>query len=241
MIIIPAIDLQNGEAVRLYKGDYAQKTVYSQDPPALAAGFEEMGAKYLHIVDLDGAKQGNVENLKTIQAIRRRVKLPIQVGGGIRSAETVDMYLNEIKIDRVILGTAAVSRPEFVREMIDKHGAERIVAGVDARNGQVSVAGWLSDSGVDYLTFIKELAKLGARYFVVTDIGKDGTLTSPSWEMYENIRHSDPSLNIIVSGGVSGEGDIEHAADYYGVIVGKAYYEGRVDLARCIQAYSRNN
>ncbi|MCL2009543.1 MAG: 1-(5-phosphoribosyl)-5-[(5-phosphoribosylamino)methylideneamino]imidazole-4-carboxamide isomerase [Synergistaceae bacterium] len=227
-MIIPAIDLQNGEAVRLYKGDYAQKTVYSKNPAELAKEFEKMGAKYLHVVDLDGAKSGLTPNVEVIRKIRENVGIPIQVGGGIRNAETVSLYLDELKITRVILGTIAVKNPEFARDMIEKFGAERIVVGVDVKNGRVLTSGWTEDCGVDYLDFIERLKRMGVKYIVATDISKDGTLTSPNWEMYEKIK----GVNVIVSGGVSCEGDIGKARDYYGVIVGKAFYEKKVDLAK---------
>ena len=230
MLIIPAIDLQNGEAVRLYQGDYSQKTVYSSDPVAIARGFQDMGARYLHVVDLDGAKDGNTANIETIRKIRAAISIPIQLGGGIRSAEIVAMYLDEIGIDRVILGTIAIKDPGFVREMLEKHGAEKIVVGVDVRNGMVSTAGWLEDSTVDYLEFIESLKGMGVKYIVATDIIKDGSLTSPNWEMYEKIK----GINFVVSGGVSCEADIERAQGYYAVIVGKAYYEGRVNLEKCL-------
>jgi len=231
MLIIPAIDLLNGQAVRLHQGDYAQKTVYSADPAALAAGFEKMGARYLHVVDLDGAKVGSAANLKAIAAIRARVETPVQVGGGIRDAATVARYLEELCIDRVILGTVAAEDPDFLGEMIARYGSERIVVGVDVRDGEVATAGWLRSSGLDYLAFIEQLKGLGVRYIVATDISKDGTLTGPNWEMVEKIE----DVNVIVSGGVSCREDIEKARAYYGVIVGKAYYEGKVDLEACLQ------
>ena len=234
MRILPAIDLLGGQAVRLYKGDYTQKTVYNADPAAQAKLFADMGAQYLHVVDLDGAKGGNAANLHSIAEIRAQTALSIQVGGGIRTAETVSQYLNELKIDRVILGTVAVDDPGFVRRMIDEYGAARIVVGVDVREGRVATSGWLADSGLDYLDFIEQLKAIGVRYIVATDIQKDGTLTSPSWEMYERIS----GMNVIVSGGVSCEDDIEKARGYYGVIVGKAYYEGKVDLRKCLQRES---
>jgi len=230
MLIIPAIDLQNGEAVRLFQGDYSQKTVYSNDPVAIAQRFQEMGAKYLHLVDLDGAKDGNTANIKTIRNIRKAINIPIQLGGGIRNAETVAMYLNEIKINRVILGTIAVKDPAFVQEMITTYGPEKIVVGVDVRNNMVSTAGWREDSTTNYLQFIENLKALGVKYIVATDIIKDGSLTSPNWEMYEKIK----GIKFVVSGGVSCEADIEKARDYYAIIVGKAYYEGRIDLEKVL-------
>jgi phosphoribosylformimino-5-aminoimidazole carboxamide ribotide isomerase len=229
MLIIPAIDLQNGEAVRLYQGDHAQKTVYSQNPAELALGFQRMGAQYLHIVDLDGAKDGNTANLDTIRKIRAAVKIPMQLGGGIRNAETVSMYLDDIGINRVILGTIAVSQPEFVQEMLAKHGAEKIVVGVDVRANTVATEGWLADSGMNYLEFIETLKSFGVKYVVVTDITRDGTLTNPNWEMYKKIE----GINVIVSGGVAEEDHFRKAANYYGIIIGKAFYEGKVDLKKC--------
>jgi phosphoribosylformimino-5-aminoimidazole carboxamide ribotide isomerase len=231
MLIIPAIDLQNGEAVRLFQGDYSKKTVYGSNPAAIARGFQNMGAKYLHVVDLDGAKDGNTANIETIRKIREAISIPIQLGGGIRNAETVAMYLNEIKIDRVILGTIAIKNPAFVREMLTKHGAEKIVVGVDVRDGMVSTAGWREDSDEHYLRFIESLKTMGVKYIVVTDIIKDGSLTSPNWEMYEKIK----DINFVVSGGVSCEADIKKAKNYYAVIVGKAYYEGKVDLKKMLK------
>ena len=231
MLIIPAIDLQNGQAVRLYQGDYSQKTVYSSDPVAIALGFQKMGAKYLHLVDLDGAKDGNTANIETIRKIREAIDIPIQLGGGIRNAETVAMYLNDIKINRVILGTIAITDPTFVQKMLAAHGAEKIVVGVDVRHGKVSTAGWREDSTVDYLQFIESLKNMGVKYIVATDIIKDGSLTSPNWEMYEKIK----GINFVVSGGVSCEADVERAGDYYAVIVGKAYYEGKLDLEHLLK------
>ena len=236
MFIIPAIDLLDGQAVRLYKGDYAQKTVYSQNPPELAAGFEEMGARYLHVVDLDGAKSGDTTNVETIRKIRERLTIPIQVGGGIRNSATVSLYLDEIGIDRVILGTVAAKEPEFVGQMLSKYGCEKIVVGVDVKNGTVAISGWTQDSRLDYLAFIGRLKEIGVRYIVATDISRDGTLTSPNWEMYENLKDID--INVIVSGGISCNADIEKASGYYGVIVGKAYYEGKVDLKQCLEKES---
>jgi len=255
MLIIPAIDLQGGQAVRLLKGDYDKKTVYSHDPVQVAKDFETMGAKYLHVVDLDGAKAGSTVNLETIKRIREGISIPMQLGGGVRNAEIVSMYLDDVKVDRVILGTVAVSNPEFVWEMVQKHGSEKIVVGVDVRflpdttwatpetesaksepshvpmAGFVATGGWTKDSTVNYLGFIDDLKAMGVKYLVVTDISRDGTLTSPNWDMYEKIRE----INIVVSGGVASDADIEKAAKYYGIIVGKAYYEGRVDLIKCFR------
>jgi len=234
MLIIPAIDLKDGQAVRLVKGDYAQKTVYSDQPQDLAQGFEEMGAKYLHVVDLDGAKDGGTANLETIRKIRSRISIPMQVGGGVRDSATVSLYLDDVGVDRVILGTVAAKKPEFVAEMLKKHSPGQIVVGVDVRDGKVSTSGWLKDSGLDYLEFIRTLKGMGLSCIVATDISRDGTLTSPNWDMYRQISAID-GINVIVSGGVANESHIEQAAQYYGVIVGKAYYDGKVDLAKCLK------
>jgi phosphoribosylformimino-5-aminoimidazole carboxamide ribotide isomerase len=235
-MIIPAIDIQGGEAVRLYKGDFAQKTVYNKDPAAQARLFEEMGAKYLHVVDLDGAKSGLTANIETVRKIRESVSIPIQLGGGIRTEETVSTYLEDVGINRVILGTAAVSNPAFLTQMLERYGGERIVAGVDVRRGEdgryyASLSGWLKDSNEDYLALIDRLANAGVKYIVLTDISRDGTLTSPNWPLYESVR----GVSLIVSGGVSCDADILRAGHYYGVIVGKAYYEGKVDLLKCLK------
>ena len=234
-MIIPAIDLISGEAVRLLKGDYSQKTIYSKNPAELAKWFEMAGAKYLHVVDLDGAKSGASANTGTIREIREAVSIPIQVGGGIRTADTAARYLEDLKIDRVILGTAAIEEPGFVREMIAKYGTDRIVVGVDVRSGKVATSGWLQDSGADYLEFIGGLTKIGIKYIVATDISRDGALTSPNWAMYERIKEKyGDKINITVSGGVSCEADIRRARGYYGVIVGRAHYEGKVDLVKIL-------
>jgi len=233
MIIIPAIDIIGGEAVRLVKGDYAQKTVYSSNPEELASSFEAMGAKYLHVVDLEGAKGGSTTNLETIRKIRGALKIPMQLGGGIRNADTVKLYLENVGINRVILGTVALTQPDFVDQMISTYGPERIVVGVDAKDGKVATAGWLEGSSVHYLEYISRLKSQGVKYAVVTDIGRDGTLTSPNWDMYESIS----GMEVIVSGGVASDEHIHKAASYYGVIVGKAFYEGKVDLKACLAKY----
>lgn len=177
MIVLPAIDLKNGEAVRLYKGDYSQKTVYSKNPEEVALQFEKIGAKFLHIVDLDGAKDGKCVNLESIKKIRANVSIPIELGGGIRTEEIVKLYLDEIGIDRIILGTSALNNPQFLKKMLYKYGSEKIVVGVDVKNEFVSVSGWMETTRIHYIDFIKTLEKIGVKYIVVTDISKDGTLT----------------------------------------------------------------
>ncbi len=239
MLVIPAIDLKDGEAIRLYKGDYNQKTVYSSKPEEIAAKFSEMGADYLHVVDLDGAKDGFGINTEVIKRIKENTDMPIELGGGIRNLETVKMYLEDIKIDRVILGTAALKDRAFLKAALDKYGPERIVVGVDVKNGYVSTQGWLDTSDVFFLDFIKELDQMGVKYIVATDISKDGTLQGPNFEMYQQIKDNSP-INFVVSGGISSNEDILKVADhdYYGCIIGKAYYEGKVDIkevAACLK------
>ena len=242
MILIPAIDLKDGQAVRLYKGDYQQKTIYSSSPEDIALNFEKMGADYLHVVDLDGAKEGITSNLETIKKIRKTISIPMELGGGIRNIETVNLYLNEIGINRVILGTAAIENPNFLALALEKYGSDRIVVGVDIKDGYVSTSGWLKTSQVYYLDFLKELEKMGVKYIVCTDISKDGTLSGPSFDLYESI-YQNSSLQFVVSGGVKDANDIYKVNEkgYYGCIVGKAYYEGKIDLEgviRCLQKES---
>lgn len=235
MLIIPAIDLKDGQAVRLYKGDYNQKTVYSNQPEELAQKFEAMGAKLLHVVDLDGAKDGECINLETIKKIKQSTSMQVELGGGIRNMETVALYLDEVQIDRVILGTAAINDPDFLKNALNTYGPEKIVVGVDVKDGYVSTSGWLETSNVPYLDFIKELEKLGVKYIVATDISKDGTLQGPNFDMYQQIAKTS-KINFVVSGGIKDAQNIKDAADknYYACIVGKAYYEGKVDLKEVI-------
>jgi len=240
MILIPAIDLKDGEAVRLIKGDYQQKTVYSSHPEDIAYNFEKMGADYLHVVDLDGAKDGATTNLETIKRIRNAITIPMELGGGIRDMKTVDLYLNEVGINRVILGTAAIEDPEFLKAALTKYGPDRIVVGVDVKDGFVATSGWLVNTQTHYLEFLKELEKIGVKYIVCTDISKDGTLTGPSFSLYESI-HQNSSLNFVVSGGVKDAQDIYEVnkRHYYACIVGKAYYEGKIDLKEVISCLQK--
>lgn len=242
MIVIPAIDLKDGQAVRLYKGDYQQKTVYSSHPENLALEFEKMGAQYLHVVDLDGAKQGQTGNLTTIKKIRETISIPIEVGGGIRDMETVELYLDRIGIDRVILGTAAIENSEFLKNALERYGEKRIVVGMDIKDGYVSTGGWLVNTQTYYLDFIKELEKMGIVYIVCTDISKDGTLQGPSFDIYQKIQQ-ESSLRCIVSGGVKDAEDIYEAArqGYEGCIVGKAYYEGKINLKEVISCLPKES
>lgn len=242
MILIPAIDLKDGQAVRLYKGDYQQKTVYSSQPEDIALNFEKMGADYLHVVDLDGAKDGATTNLETIRKIRQVLSIPMELGGGIRNMETVDLYLNDVGIHRVILGTAAIENPDFLKAALKKYGPERIVVGVDVKDGYVATSGWLVNTQTHYLDFLKELEKIGIKYIVCTDISKDGTLSGPSFDLYEDI-YKNTSIQFVVSGGIKDAQDIYQVNDkgYYGCIVGKAYYEGKIDLKEVISCLQKES
>ena len=231
MLVIPAIDIKDGQVVRLYKGDYENKKIYSNYPEDVAKEFERNGVKYLHIVDLDGAKLGKSINYDVIKKIRESVNISIEVGGGIRDKEIVKKYLEDLKIDRIILGTGALNNLDFLKEMLQKYGPEKILVGVDIDNKNVSISGWTKTSKINYLEFIKKLEKIGIKYIVVTDISRDGTLEGPKYEIYKKIK-KETNINFIVSGGIKDLEDIKEISrlNYYGCIIGKAYYEGKINI-----------
>lgn len=235
MLIFPAIDLYDGKAVRLYKGDYNQMTVYSENPPALAEAFREAGATHMHLVDLEGAKTGETPNLETIRRIREAVPLFIEVGGGVRSMEVVKRYL-DAGIDRVILGTAAVTDPAFLRAAVSKHG-EKIAVGVDIKDGKVAIRGWTEKSAFDAFDFCRELQKIGVRTIICTDVSKDGAMQGTNRALYGELS-KELNIDIIASGGVSTLEDVNalRALNLYGAIIGKAYYTGAIDLREAIGA-----
>ena len=235
MLIFPAIDLVQGKAVRLYKGDYARMTVYSEDPPALARDFYNAGAKCLHLVDLEGAKTGETPNLDTVRRIREAAPLFIELGGGVRSMAVAETYL-DAGIDRVILGTAAVTDPDFLREALEKYG-ERIAVGVDIKDGRVAIRGWLEESGRDAFDFCREMQELGVKTLICTDISKDGAMQGTNRALYGELSKT-LRLNITASGGVSTLEDVKalRALDLYGAIIGKAYYTGAIDLREALEA-----
>ena len=235
MIIYPAIDLKEGRCVRLYQGDFAQETVVNPNPIQQAKAFEEEGAKALHIVDLDGALSGDLTNAAIIQDIRKAIKIPIQVGGGIRTMAQVASYL-DAGIDRVIIGSKAIEDPEFVAEAVAKYG-DKIAVGIDAKNGFVATRGWLEVSTKDYLTVASEMAALGVATIIFTDIAKDGTLLGPNLEQLQKIAEQVPDLQIIASGGISSKADLEavKALEVYGVISGKALYNGNLTMADVVE------
>ncbi|MCM1365094.1 MAG: 1-(5-phosphoribosyl)-5-[(5-phosphoribosylamino)methylideneamino]imidazole-4-carboxamide isomerase [Faecalibacterium sp.] len=234
MIIFPAIDLFDGKAVRLFKGDYNQMTVYNENPLAQAKEFEQKGAKFLHMVDLEGAKSGDTPNLETIRLICENTDLFIELGGGIRNMETVEKYLS-IGVDRVILGTAAVTDEKFLTEAAEKY-KEKVAVGVDIRDGYVSIKGWTEQSQYTLEEFCQKLQNLGIKTVICTDISKDGAMKGANLELYKELSQKF-SMDFVASGGVSSFDDVQALAqmNIYGAIIGKAYYIGAIDLEKAIE------
>ena len=235
MILFPAIDLFEGKAVRLYRGDYAQMTVYSDHPEEIAADFAACGATHIHLVDLEGARSGKTPNLETVLKIRESTGLFCEIGGGIRSMETVERYLSA-GLDRVILGTAAIENEAFLREAVEKYGG-RIAAGADIRDGYVSVKGWTQQSGATLEAFCEKMESAGVSTVICTDISRDGAMRGTNREMYRMLSEHF-RLQITASGGVSSLEDIRslRAMNLYGAIIGKAYYTGDISLKEAIEA-----
>lgn len=234
MLIYPAIDLYEQKAVRLLRGDYNQMTVYSHNPPEIAADFKAAGARQMHMVDLEGAKQGTTPNLSVIADCIQKTGLFVEVGGGIRSLDTIEKYVS-VGVGRVILGTAAVTSPGFVQEAV-KHFGDKIAVGVDLKDGQVAIHGWTETSDRNGLDFCKEMEALGVGTIICTDIAKDGAMSGTNHELYATLA-KELSLNIIASGGVSSVEDIKRlrTLNIHGAILGKAYYLGAVDLKEAIE------
>ena len=233
MNIFPAIDIIAGKAVRLEKGDYAKMTVYSDSPVEVAKSFEAAGAKYLHVVDLEGAKDGTTPNLDVIVKIISETSLKVEVGGGIRSHEVLDAYINA-GVYRVILGTAAVTSPDFLESAVAKYG-EKIAVGVDLSEGMVAIKGWREVSTLSCMDFFERLEKLGVKTVICTDISKDGLLGGTNVELYRELSGKF-SIDIIASGGVSTLDDIRKLKEMnlYGAILGKAIYAKRIDLSEAL-------
>lgn len=234
MLIYPAIDLYEGKAVRLFKGDYGKMTVYSDDPPAVAEHFAQCGATHMHIVDLEGAKNGSTPNFETVLEIKRRGGLFCEIGGGIRSMETIARYA-DAGIDRVILGTAAVTDPAFAAQAVARYG-DIIAVGIDIKDGFVAIKGWTEKSEYSAFDFCKMMQQAGVRTLICTDISKDGAMQGTNHELYgELMRRFD--MHIIASGGVSSMEDVARLADagVYGAIIGKAYYTGAIDLKKAVE------
>ena len=235
MYLFPAIDLYEKKAVRLYKGDYARMTVYSDDPAGKAKEFVRCGASHIHIVVLEGARDGTTPNFDTVCRIRSESGAFCQIGGGIRSMDVIDRYLSA-GLDRVILGTAAVQDRALLKSAVDRYG-ERIAVGADIRDGFLAVKGWTESSSITAERFFREMKETGVRTVICTDIAKDGVLQGTNLELYRDLsRRFD--LDIVASGGVSGMEDIRKLAEMglYGAIIGKALYTGDVDLAKAVEA-----
>jgi len=233
MIIYPAIDLYEGEAVRLFKGDYAKKTVYSTDPVSVAEKFLAAGASRIHMVDLEGARDGGTPNFEIVKAVKERTGLFVEIGGGIRSLEVIERY-HDAGIDRVILGTAAVTQPEFVGEAVARFG-DMIAVGVDIKDGFAAIKGWTESSGIDAFELCEKMQKLGVKTVICTDISKDGAMRGTNRALYKDMA-ARLDMDIIASGGVSSIDDVKAltALGIHGAIIGKAYYTGAIDLSEAV-------
>ena len=234
MVIYPAIDLYNGKAVRLYKGDYAQMTVYNENPVAVALDFKAAGASHIHLVDLEGAKSGTTPNLATVCAIKEATGLFCEIGGGVRSMEVVKAYL-EAGVDRVILGTAAVTDEAFLKAAVAACG-EKIAVGIDIKDGYVAIKGWTEQSQEKAMDFCGKMEQLGVKTIICTDISRDGAMMGTNRDLYRQLSEQF-DLDIIASGGVSTleDGQALAAMDIHGAIIGKAYYTGAIDLKEAIE------
>ena len=234
MLIYPAIDMYDKKAVRLFKGDYNQMTVYSENPVEVAQDFKNCGATHIHLVDLEGAKSGTTPNFEVVKSIKESTGLFCEIGGGIRSIEVIDKYIS-VGIDRVILGTAAVTNPDFVKEAVSKYG-DKIAVGIDIKNGFVAIKGWTETSEDDAFAFCEKMQNVGVKTIICTDISKDGAMQGTNHELYKELSNRF-DIQIIASGGVSTIDDIIklRKLDIYGAIIGKAYYTKAIDLEEAIE------
>lgn len=234
MLIFPAIDMYEGQAVRLFKGDYAQKTVYSDDPVSVALDFRKAGATHVHLVDLEGAKFGSTPNFDLVCRIKNETGLFAEIGGGIRDMKVIEKYLSS-GIDRVILGTAAVTSEGFVADAVKEYGG-KIAVGIDIKDGCVAIKGWTQSSGIDAFEFCEKMQECGVGTLICTDISKDGAMKGTNRELYKELSKRF-TIDIVASGGVSSIDDVKalRELDIYGVIIGKAYYTGAIDLRDAIE------
>ena len=235
MILLPAIDLYEKMAVRLFKGDYTNMTVYSKNPIEVARDFEAKGAKYIHMVDLEGAKDGTTPNLSVVEQVAKETSLFVEIGGGIRNIETVQRYL-DAGVSRVILGTAAVNDEAFLQAAVTKYG-EKIAVGADVRDGCIAIKGWLEKSAVTLEDLLQKMEALGVKNVICTDISRDGAMRGTNLELYK-VLSKKYKLDITASGGVSDLEDIRklRQMNLYGAIIGKAYYTGAIDLKEALEA-----
>ena len=234
MKIFPAIDLFDNKAVRLFKGDYAQMTVYNENPVAVAKDFQNQGAQQIHVVDLAGAKLGEPKHADIIKAIVKETGLFVEVGGGIRNMQTIDTYLSA-GASRVILGTVAVTDEEFVRSAVEKYG-DKIAVGADIADGKVAIKGWIEKSRYGVEEFLQKMQKIGVKTVICTDVSKDGAMKGANHALYKTLQEQF-AMQIIASGGVSSMEDIKAlcAIGVHGAIIGKAYYIGAIDLREAIE------
>ena len=234
MILLPAIDLYEKKAVRLYKGDYENMTVYSENPIEIARDFEACGCRYIHMVDLEGAKDGTTPNLSIVEQVAQETSLFVEIGGGIRTMETVERYLNA-GVSRVILGTAAVNDEAFLKAAVSKFG-EKIAVGADVKDGYIAIKGWLEKSAITLEDFLQKMEAIGVKNIICTDISKDGAMRGTNLTLYRQLSQK-YKMDITASGGVSTLEDIRQLRqmDLYGAIIGKAYYTGAIDLREALE------
>lgn len=234
MIVLPAIDLYEKKAVRLLKGDYEKMTVYSFNPIEIAKDFETNGAKYIHMVDLEGAKDGTTPNISVVSQVARETKLFVEIGGGIRNLETVEKYISA-GVGRVILGTAAVTDEDFLKTALKKYG-KKIAVGADVKDGYIAIKGWLEKSQISLDDFLEKMQKLGVDNVICTDISRDGAMRGTNLELYKRLSEK-YLLNITASGGVSDIEDVKRLKEMglYGAIIGKAYYTGAINLKDALE------
>ena len=235
MIIFPAIDLYEKKAVRLYKGDYQNMTVYSENPIEIARDFENSGATHIHMVDLQGAKDGTTPNIDIVKQVANETDLFVEIGGGIRDMATVDKYLSA-GVDRVILGTAAVTDSDFLKTAVSKYG-DKIAVGADVKDGFIAIKGWLEKSDITLEDFLSNMQNIGVKYIICTDISKDGAMRGTNLQLYKELSQK-YSMNITASGGVSTLDDVKElrSMNIYGAIIGKAYYIGAINLKDALEA-----
>lgn len=237
MVILPAIDIKDGNCVRLFRGDYSTAEKVADNFLDTAKSFEAAGAEWIHMVDLDGAKEGRPVNTRIYTEVAEKTHLKVELGGGIRSLETIDEYL-KMGISRVILGSAALKNPQLVKDAVEKFGSEKIVVGIDAKNGLVATEGWLETSDVNYIDLANKMIDYGVKYFIFTDISKDGTLSGVNAEQLKALYDgTHGKCKIIASGGVHTIEDIRICKEMglYGTICGKSIYSGSLDLKKAIE------
>ncbi|MCQ2481249.1 MAG: 1-(5-phosphoribosyl)-5-[(5-phosphoribosylamino)methylideneamino]imidazole-4-carboxamide isomerase [Clostridia bacterium] len=234
MLIFPAIDLYGGKAVRLYKGDYNQMTVYNDNPLSVAEDFRNQGATCLHIVDLEGAKTGETPNIETVKLLAKESGLFTEIGGGIRNIETADKYI-EAGVDRIILGTAAVKDEAFLIECVKKYG-DKVAVGADLKDGYVAIKGWTEKSEYDAYTFCEKMQKIGVKTLIITDISKDGAMQGTNLALYKELSEKF-NIDITASGGVSTIDDVKKLSEMnmYAAIIGKAYYTGAISIKEAVE------